>query len=81
MRRTLFGEDHEAFGESFRKFAAAEIIPHLGAWEEAGIVPRELFAAAGRAGFLARRWFGRSVGPDLVRPGHPVQRRRCSHPP
>ena len=40
MKRTLFEEDHEAFRASFRKFVEAEI------------VPRELFATAGRSGFL-----------------------------
>ncbi|GEL24436.1 acyl-CoA dehydrogenase [Pseudonocardia sulfidoxydans NBRC 16205] len=52
MRRTLFEDDHEAFRDSFRTFVQAEIVPHHDAWEQAGIVPRELFATAGRSGFL-----------------------------
>jgi alkylation response protein AidB-like acyl-CoA dehydrogenase len=52
MRRTLFEDDHEAFRDSFRKFVQAEIVPHHDEWEQAGIVPRELFATAGRSGFL-----------------------------
>ncbi|AEA26164.1 acyl-CoA dehydrogenase family protein [Pseudonocardia benzenivorans] len=52
MKRTLFEEDHEAFRASFRKFVEAEIVPHHDEWEQAGIVPRELFATAGRSGFL-----------------------------
>src|SRR5487761_1805483 len=52
MRRTLFDEDHEAFRQSFRKFADAEIVPNLATWEQDGIVPRELFTAAGKSGFL-----------------------------
>jgi alkylation response protein AidB-like acyl-CoA dehydrogenase len=52
MKRTLFDDDHEAFRESFRKFVEVEISPHHDDWERAGIVPRELFATAGRSGFL-----------------------------
>ena len=52
MRRTLYEDDHEAFRESFRKFLDLEVVPHLAAWEAAGITPRELFSTAGRSGFL-----------------------------
>ncbi|WP_214364507.1 acyl-CoA dehydrogenase family protein [Pseudonocardia sp. H11422] len=52
MKRTLFESDHEAFRESFRKFLDVEVVPHQEEWERAGIVPRELFATAGRSGFL-----------------------------
>jgi alkylation response protein AidB-like acyl-CoA dehydrogenase len=52
MRRTLFGEEHELFRESFRTFVDKEIAPNHLAWERAGIVPRELFLAAGAHGFL-----------------------------
>ena len=52
MRRTLYDDDHEAFRASVRTFVEKEITPHVDAWTEAGIVPRELFTAAGRQGFL-----------------------------
>ena len=52
MRRTQFTEDHDLFRESFRTFVEREIAPHHLEWNEAGIVPRELFATAGAAGFL-----------------------------
>ncbi len=52
MRRTLYDEDHEAFRDSFRKFAETEIAPCQQEWDAAGIVPRELFTKAGRSGFL-----------------------------
>ena len=60
MRRTLFDEDHEAFRQSFRKFADAEIVPHLAAWEQDGIVPRDLFRplAAGFLGMAIAEEFG-----------------------
>jgi alkylation response protein AidB-like acyl-CoA dehydrogenase len=52
MHRSLFDADHEAFRESFRAFLDKEIVPHLAEWDAAGIVPREVFTAAGRSGFL-----------------------------
>src|SRR5882762_8898399 len=52
MRRQLYESDHEAFRQSVRRFLSKEVSPHLSEWEAAGIVPRELFGAAGAAGFL-----------------------------
>ena len=52
MRRTQFTEDHDLFRESFRTFVEREMTPHHLEWNEAGVVPRELFATAGAAGFL-----------------------------
>ncbi|HWX98202.1 MAG TPA: acyl-CoA dehydrogenase family protein [Solirubrobacteraceae bacterium] len=56
MRRTLFQDVHEDFRASFRTFLEREVIGdegRYGEWERAGIVPREVFALAGRGGFLA----------------------------
>src|SRR6187200_845758 len=53
MRRTLFEPEHEDFRQSFRRFVANEVAPHHEAWERDGIVPRELFRAAGEHGFVA----------------------------
>ena len=56
MRRTLFEDIHEDFRASFRTFLEREVIGgegRYGEWERNGIVPRELYAAAGRGGFLA----------------------------
>jgi acyl-CoA dehydrogenase len=52
MPRDLFTGDHEAFRESVRTFVAKEIAPHHGEWEEAGVVSREAWRAAGRQGLL-----------------------------
>jgi alkylation response protein AidB-like acyl-CoA dehydrogenase len=52
MRRTLYDDDHDAFRASVRTFVDKEIVPHVDAWSAAGIVPRDLFTAAGRQGFL-----------------------------
>src|SRR4029077_4450142 len=55
MRRTLFEDVHEDFRESFRTFLQREVIGdegRYGEWERAGLIPREVFAVAGRGGFL-----------------------------
>jgi len=55
MRRTLLEDSHEDFRTSFRTFLAREVLGEegrYGEWERAGIVPREVFARAGRGGFL-----------------------------
>ncbi len=55
MKRTLFEDVHEDFRASFRTFLTREVTRdegRYGEWERAGIVPREVFALAGRGGFL-----------------------------
>jgi alkylation response protein AidB-like acyl-CoA dehydrogenase len=52
VQRHLFDADHDAFRETARAFCEKEIAPHHDSWEEAGIVPRELWTAAGDAGLL-----------------------------
>ncbi len=52
MRRELFTDEHDLFRDSFRRWLAAEVVPHHVEWEADGIVPREVFAAAGALGFL-----------------------------
>jgi alkylation response protein AidB-like acyl-CoA dehydrogenase len=50
--RTLFGEDHEQFRASFRKFLEKEVLEQHEAWEEQGYVDREIWLKAGANGFL-----------------------------
>jgi len=52
MQRTIFTDEHDLFRDAFRQFVAKEIVPGFLQWEADGIVPRELFAAAGASGFL-----------------------------
>ena len=52
MRRQLFDDEHEPFRDSFRRFLEKEVVPHHDQWERDGIVPREVFAAAGANGFV-----------------------------
>lgn len=47
-----FTEDQVIFRDSYRKFLASEIAPHMEEWREAGIVDRNAFKKAGDLGFL-----------------------------
>lgn len=53
MERDLFDDEHEQLRASFRAWLDKEVVPHTEEWDEAGITPRDLFAAAGSHGFLA----------------------------
>src|SRR5258708_20927908 len=93
MRRRLFEDVHEDFRASFRTFLEREVVGgsdaegvgrgRYGDWERAGIVPREVFALAGRGGFLAmavpERYGGAGPGDFrfhlLLRQGTPPPRR------
>ena len=50
--RTLFDDDHQAFRESFAAWLANEVSPYYADWEKAAMTPREVFASAGKYGFL-----------------------------
>lgn len=52
MQRVHYEDDHLSFGNLAGDFAAKEIAPHIEAWEDDGIAPREIFAAAGAIGLL-----------------------------
>jgi len=41
-----------ALRESARRFTEREIAPHMAEWEDAGLLPRELHAAAAKAGLM-----------------------------
>lgn len=47
-----FTEEQTMFRDAYRKFLAAEIVPHMEDWREAGIVDRDAFRRAGERGFL-----------------------------
>src|SRR5947209_4061570 len=52
IERSIFGEEHEIWRTTVRRFVEKEIVPHHAKWEEDGIVPRELWLKAGAAGLL-----------------------------
>lgn len=47
-----FTPEHELFRDSVRAFVAAEIAPHINAWDEAQTFPRELYRRAAHIGLL-----------------------------
>jgi alkylation response protein AidB-like acyl-CoA dehydrogenase len=58
-RRRLFDDDHQDFRDSFRRFLEEEIRPSFAAWETQGLIPREAYLRAARAGFA-----GMAVGEE-----------------
>ena len=52
MRRDIFSDEHDHFRAEFRRFAEAEIVPHLDAWNERGISDRSAWRKMGESGFL-----------------------------
>ncbi|GAA1781907.1 acyl-CoA dehydrogenase family protein [Actinomadura chokoriensis] len=52
MGRDIYTDEHDAFRDMVRSFIAKEATPHHEQWEKDGIVSREVWLAAGRAGLL-----------------------------
>jgi acyl-CoA dehydrogenase len=52
MAHLPFTDEHEMLRRSIRAFVDKEITPHVGAWEEGGRIPRELWRRLGEQGFL-----------------------------
>lgn len=52
MLQREFTEEQQMFRDAYRKFLAAEIVPQMEDWREAGIVDRSAFRKAGEQGFL-----------------------------
>jgi acyl-CoA dehydrogenase len=47
-----YTQDHTIFRDAVRKFFSKEVTPHVEDWEEAGIVPREIWKKMGDNGYL-----------------------------
>jgi acyl-CoA dehydrogenase len=65
MTNPYFSDELTMLREQIRRFVEAEIVPHGDAWEEAGKVPREVFAKMGKLGFLGMRYPEEYGGADL----------------
>jgi acyl-CoA dehydrogenase len=52
IERTLFGEEHDQWRETVRRFIEKEIVPFHDQWEKDGVVPRDLWLKAGAQGML-----------------------------
>jgi alkylation response protein AidB-like acyl-CoA dehydrogenase len=61
---SLYGPEHEMFRESFRRFIASEMDPHVDRWLEAHDIEPEFWRKAGAAGIL-----GVDIPPAFGGPG------------
>ncbi|MCX6459285.1 MAG: acyl-CoA dehydrogenase family protein [Actinobacteria bacterium] len=52
MERDLFSQEHDEYRAVLRDFLAKEVEPHMSAWEQAGIVPRDLYRQLGELGTM-----------------------------
>lgn len=52
FERTIYNAEHEQFRAAFRQWLDKEVVPHHEKWEADGIVPRDIWLAAGKLGFL-----------------------------
>lgn len=52
MEILLYTEEHRIFRDAVRKFLEKEVVPHVEEWEEAGIIPKEIWRKMGQQGFL-----------------------------
>ena len=52
MARSRYEAEHEQFRVTCREFLTREVLPHHARWEREGIVDREVWRKAGRAGLL-----------------------------
>jgi len=52
MEIIKYTEEHKKFRERIRSFLEKEVIPHVDAWEEEGIVPKSVWKKMGEQGFL-----------------------------
>lgn len=50
--REIFDDEHDMFRETVRRFLEKEVQPHYAQWEKDGIVPRDVWLAAGALGLL-----------------------------
>ncbi|MBN8990451.1 MAG: acyl-CoA dehydrogenase family protein [Rhizobiales bacterium] len=59
------GEEHELLRTQIRRFVDEEIKPHALAWEQDGMVPRQVLQRMGELGFLGIRYPTEYGGSDL----------------
>ena len=56
MQIPYLSEEHEMLRDQLRRFIAEQVQPEADAWEEAGLVPREVLREMGNLGFLGVRY-------------------------
>lgn len=65
MDSPYFTDELEMLRAQIRRFIESEVVPHGETWEQAGQVPREVFARMGELGFLGMRYPEAYGGSDL----------------
>ena len=60
-----FTEEHRQFRDNLRRFLEQEVVPKAHAWEEAGMVPREVLRQLGGLGYLGIRYPEKYGGAEL----------------
>jgi long-chain-acyl-CoA dehydrogenase len=50
--RTVYTPEHEAFRETVRAWLQKEAVPHIGRWDEQGIVDKDIWLKGGELGML-----------------------------
>ena len=58
-------EEHVALRDQLRRFIKAEVAPHAAAWEQAGMVPRDVLRKMGALGFLGVRYASQYGGSEM----------------
>src|ERR1700693_1390848 len=61
INRRIFNDEHAAFRDSVRKWAAAELAPYSEQWRAEGMVPKSAWKKAGEQGYLCM-WAGEAYG-------------------
>ncbi len=64
-RSPYFAEEHEMLRDQVRRFVDTEIKPHALAWEEQGMVPREVLRRMGALGFFGIRYPAKYGGSEM----------------
>ena len=64
-RSPYFAEEHEMLRDQVRRFVDTEIKPHALAWEEQGMVPREVLRRMGELGFFGIRYPAKYGGSEM----------------
>jgi acyl-CoA dehydrogenase len=66
MQNSIYNsEELVLFRDQLRKFIESEVVPHGKAWEEDGMVPREMFKKMGDLGFLGLRYAEKFGGSEM----------------
>src|SRR5262249_61029899 len=84
MQRDIFTPEHDAFRDMVRTFIAREVAPYHERWERDGVVSRDVWLAAGRAGLLGieiDEKYGGGGDPDHHHPQLPLEAPAGAGPP